>query len=302
MGEMDKNIPSPDYLLKTGLTNAEDVRKKTDEILYIKNYCTNEQFIRLYMEESAEILDELNKKVRILYGDYNPSQYKCSGEANIALLRSVVTTGFIRDLFYQLLNMDFCEDNETLKFFLDTMRRISFDVDIILDLMILLNNTYLDCPISDAPQKEINDTTVCFSDEIKSLSKEIFCLTKEIELKLNEFYATDPVGEPALLNNELYCSIQKSLEELSSLFYKMRKYFNDCPDNSTELQITRWLIDALNRVPTVSTTLAQIVILKDSCSRTELCVAELNFTSALLSFDMIQADVYSINALINGGE
>lgn len=305
MGYREKNRPDIESLLKESLQQSKRVRDITDGILDICDVCENLCTVRKLLDEAACVLGDMNKNVRTLYANFNPSDYKCSGESNMGLLRSVVVTDFIKDLFIQLLNTDICKDNESLKFYLDTMRRISFDVDIIVDVMILLNRTYYTdehskCPPSD-PVNDITSWVPVYDDRVKHLVQRSYEISNSIEVGLNKLYSEDPVGEPSCLFTPRYSQIQDSLCTLKEYLLELEDIFIHECYSSTNLQISRWLIDGRTRIDTTASILYTIVMLKDSCKKPELCTAELNFTSALLSFDMLQADIISINALVNGG-
>lgn len=111
------------------LTESSELARECARILQLlyvmDSYCTDVNMVTEELETVICYLQELRRATEFLLKDFDPCCFYCPGLSYRALLRTHTTARYMLQLIRFLLTLDFCEDNQQLRFFIESLRKVT---------------------------------------------------------------------------------------------------------------------------------------------------------------------------------
>lgn len=129
-------------ILNCAVKSAKILRKTVETVYLISDYCKEQEKVILGLSAAVEELRVIRKLIDKLLIKFRLEFFECD-LVYPGLVRAFVIAKFVQRLYCYLLEIDLFDDEERLLFLLDSLRRSSIDADIILNELLLAENTFV---------------------------------------------------------------------------------------------------------------------------------------------------------------
>lgn len=117
-------------LLRESERLAREVSRRFERLFIMESYCDDLPRVYRELENAICHLEELRKVTEYLLREFDPCCFYCSEVAYGGILRTHNTSRYMIELAKYLLDLDICTNNQELRFFIESLRKLTDEAQI----------------------------------------------------------------------------------------------------------------------------------------------------------------------------